>query len=633
MPQICFRDHVGLPGQPNPPDIDGFVEPEDFVENGFGSTPSQVDPGWTGAARITYVADGALAAGRPLADFQCLKQAGGDFIYLSFVVRRDTQFHDQDAIVLVLRPSFPASGEGKNGSERRIDIFPNSEGVGAGSGPAAEPRHNMPPRAVEYYRWKTTPAPGFWENVAAPTNVTIRCRSWNLGTNNRNWSVEVCLPTVSGGAGGGDDWINLGDRFGVYANVIRLCSGPGCSFNPTPFDGGSFQFVWPRANYATGQGLIQGVAALSLAEIPLSWLSEAFLGSAAAGCSGVAGVKFQNGGSSIGVLAGGAITSGIHRTNANTFIARVVNTATTAADGVAASFRIANWGIGPGYNNRWNIIPATGGTSNPTAGATIPSGGAPVDLTMQWQLNSAEQGLYGTPPAKPLSSHQCIWVSLDSVQAVDFVESSVRRNCDFVPLSEHEQVAEISGDGYPPPPDGAADQDMALIVSQARRGRLVADDDVLDFARRNLERLTTGRTYQRGKSLKGRGNWLEYLVALLGRLKIIYEWFWVMDAYRKTEFSVGVDGKTYRIYEPVGSFGYIADHEGLVSAWDQSVTPVPGDAGRFQQTGPDAYRLLVPNGGKAHLVTRLKATEFKFPWWLLLLLLIIIIVVLYLLFN
>lgn len=624
--QICFRPFQPLPGEPNPPTIDGFVEPEDFAEAGFGSTPAQVDTGWNNAARVTYVADAAVGAGRPLTVLQCLKDQSTDFIYLSFVVRRDTGFHDQDCIVLVFRPSFPGAGAAKDGTERRIDIFPNSTGL-------ADP-NTHDPRDVNYYRWNV--GTSSWQDMGnnPVSNVTIKVKSWDGGDNNKNWSVEMKLPTRSAAASGGANWIDLASSFGFYSNVIRLCNGAECSIAPTPFDGFSFQFTFPRANYATGDGLIAGVTALEQAEIPLAWLAEAFLGNVA-GCSGVVGVKFDNGASSIGVLSGGVIGQEIQKTSANTFVARVKNTSTTDAQGVSASFRIANWGVGPGSNAKWNVIPSTAGTSNPTAGMLVPQGGATRDLTMQWALSAAEQNLYAHPPtaAHPLDSHQCIWVQLDSVQAVDFAESSARRNMNLVPLSEHEQSADVSGDGYPPPEGGAADQEMLLLVSQMRRGRLVPGEDLADFATRNNERLTKGRALSRGNDIGGSGGWLAGLFAIFreifGSWTVVYDWVWITDAYRKTEYELTINGLKHRIYEPAGSFGYLAEHQGPVSSFEQAITPGPNDAARFQVGGRNSYRLQVPDGGKVQVVTKLKANEgsvVSWWWWLLLLLIIIAIV-------
>jgi hypothetical protein len=630
--KICFPPFQPLPGEPDPPTIDGFIEPEEFIDPGFGTTPAQVDTGWNNAMRITYVADAAVGAGRPLAVVQTLKDA--NFLYLAFIVRRDTAFHDNDCVAIVLRPNFPGVGAVKDGTERRIDIFPNSTGTGV-AGTA--------PRDVNYYRWNVTNAmtgAGTWQDMGnnPVANVQIACSSWVAGPNaneNKNWSVEVKLPIAAAGAnGGGADWITLANTFGFYCNIIRLCGGGECQDDPTPFDGHSFQFTFPRADYATGDRLFaqqNGEVDLNEYAVPLDWLAEASLGN----CAGVNGVKFQNGASSIGVLSGGNIVHQIQRNAANTFVARVVNTGGANANQVTASFRIANWGIGPGSNAKWNLIPATGGTTNPSAPQTVNMGGASTDLTMQWALSPAEQALYAHPPtaAQPLDSHQCIWVLLDSVQAVDFVESTARRNMDVTPLSEHEQSADISGDGYPPPPGGAADQEMMLIVSQMRRGRLVPKEPGQDFNSRTAERLKTGRAFNRGETYGGPDGPIALLFALLrqlfGGFSVVYDWVWITDAYRTTEYELKASGRQYKIHEPVGSFGYLAEHVGLVSGFEQSITAGPTDAARFAKTGRNAYRVRVPNGpgGKVQIVTKLVAREAKLPWWFWLLLVIVGIII------
>jgi hypothetical protein len=235
-------------------------------------------------------------------------------------------------------------------------------------------------------------------------------------------------------------------------------------------------------------------------------------------------------------------------------------------------------------------------------------------------------------------------VLLDSVQAVDFVQSSIRRNMNFVPMSSHEQTAEISGDGYPEPPEGVDDQEFALIVSQMLQARLITKkpDNVVgdrpggdgQFSTGSLASKYDARVYQPPTGLFG--NFLGYLLNLISQVEIQYEWFWVMDAYRKTEFALKAGEKKYEIYQPAGSFGYIGEHEGLVSSWDQSVTAAPGDEDRLQAApnSRNGYRMRVPNGGSARLVTRLEATEFSVPFWMwLLLLLLPILIILWLILG
>jgi hypothetical protein len=636
--KICFPNHIGLPGQPQPPSINGYVEPEEFtVEPVFGSGVSQVDPGWTQSSRITYVADTAVGAGRPLMVFQGLKHNSADSIYLSFVARRDTAFDEQDRIILVFHPNYAVGSASKTGDERRIDIFPNAEGVGAGSvtspanpddfsgmmgGQSVTIRANREPRNVEYSRWNTVS--NSWASIPAPSGVEIRVRSWDLGENNKNWSVEIRLPTTI--AAGGANWIDLTGSFGFYFNVIRVCTGGECTFGPTLFDGAAFQFTWPRANYTLPTShLITGEMDVGLADIPPNWLGEAFLGNVP-GCASVTGVKFHNGNSSsIGVLSpSSSITSAIQKSSPNTFVARVQNDGPVLAQSVETTFRIANWGIGPGDVNKWNLVPATGGTNNPTPPQNIPTGGAPVDLTMQWALTAAEQAMYGST----LSTHQCIWALLDSVQAVDFVQSSIRRNMDFTPLSSHEQTAEVSGDGYPDPPENASDQDFALIVSQMLRARLVLQENGGQKVEEDSLHLRPGvkngnrKLHREPDNLAGRLLWL--VQSYLNRFQVVYEWVWIMDGYRKTEFALTTGSKKYEIYQPAGAFGYIGEHEGLVSAWEQSVSAAPGDENRLDRMPNNAYRLRVPNGGNARIITRLEAKEFKAPWWFWLLLLLLL---------
>ena len=113
---------------------------------------------------------------------------------------------------------------------------------------------------------------------------------------------------------------------------------------------------------------------------------------------------------------------------------------------------------------------------------------------------------------------------------------------------------------------------------------------------------------------------------LAGGFTIVYDWVWITDAYRKTEFELTVGGKRYKIYEPTGAFGYLAEHEGLVSGWEQSIAAGPADEARFEQVGTNTYCLRVPDGGKVQVLARLKAKEFKVPWWLWLLLVILVII-------
>ncbi len=625
MPQICFPNHVGLPWQRHAPTVDGYVEPEDWMANeNFGVAADLVDPGWTGASRITFgsaVDGGSSGLGTATVAFQGIKEENKDYVHLCFVIRRDANFDTNDVIVLVLHPEFDAGRVAKTGDERRIHIYPNQVGIGVmepgeyspfSAGPDTwHIRSNGPPRNAEYFRWVTTPDPGWVSHSAAtpsrPNNITIRVRSWTNSTpNQRNWSVEVRLPTNQ--AEGGQGWINLSSTFGFYFNVVRLVSDDE-GLNPEG-QNTAIQFPWPGpTNAAPLAGMLSdddGALIFDEIDVPPNWLGEAWLGSSA--CT--EGVRFKNGANGIGVGTGPQLTNQISRTDPNTFTARLTNGGSTSANNIRATFRIANWGIGPngelrGDNPKWNMIPPPNGTDNPTTHYLHLAPGGEGSATMQWQLSLEQQAMYG----EVLREHQCIWVTLESDADAVFAESSVRRNFDVVTLSTFEREAEVSGAGYPDPAAGSADQEMLLFVSQMvipRYHRGPADKrqrpltDLINSARRR--EVSVDQT-----------EYLNLLQMELAQLlrdinRVEYRYVWITDGYRKTGLTLTINGTQYQVYEPADSFGYLGKHIGPVASWNYQVTEV-GAAGRLEPLGEGRYRLRVPNGGAVRIKTRLEAVE------------------------
>ena len=590
MSEICFPLHEGLPGDSNPPDMDGLVEPE------IGLPAEPVEAGWTGSQRVTYGGGSSV----PIMVFQGVKERTADFIYLSFIVRFDQAFDENDAIVLLLRDTYGAPPPTNHtAATRRIHIFPNFPGVGAG--PASQPadvplyelRKNRPVRATEFFKWNGVS----WAPAAVTnTSVTLKCRSWVTGTGaNKNWSLEVKLPTT---AALGGDWINLGAEFGFFYDLIRVCGtgacegGAGAAIN----EFFSAQFSWP-----TGRTLSDPASGplptLKDYEVPASWLGKAHLGSSAS-CRGV---KFANGNNSIGRVLGGALVGTIssQTTVTNTLRAQVVNDGATPANGVQATFRLANWGIGPADVNLWSKVraDAVANNGNPSVPpANLAAGGGTANLDMRWTLNAAESASYQS------RTHQCMWVTLDSNQSAIFSESSERRNMDFVSASTFEEDAEISAKGYPAPKSGP-DQEFLLLTTgiplfsirpydgwtprDTKRGA-TQDGPVVNQRDTNLPWILT-EIYERwGKSVG-----------------VVSSWVWIVNGYRKTAETLTLDGKRHRIYDFVGSFGYVAEHNGLVNEWAQDIS-VPGMPP--SQT-PGAYRVSIPDGGVAKIRVKLEAKE------------------------
>jgi opacity protein-like surface antigen len=596
---------------------------------------SELETGWARSTRISYVGD----TFQPLMVFQGLKDRSQDFLYLSFDVRVDNSFDNNDTIILVFRPSFSTTGH--TNDERRIDIAPLSTGIGAGKSsdpPIAQDTPAVPagapasstysikaqrnPRNVEYRKWNASTSS--WV-TQADLNFDIKVRSWVLGTTNKNWSVEIKVPTSITAAGVGNEWINLDPNgFGFYFNVIRVCGSGSCTSGSIPT--GTFaanQFTWPRADYATCNRLIfngmcggnaGGTGPIGQREIPSAWLGEAAI-NPTTGCQGV---RFQNGPDGIGIRdpahATDPLGSVIDANLANTFTARLENIAPgptpSPALGVRAEFRIANFGIGGGVGS-WDPIPLPtppAANSNPTARQSINPTGT-TDLTAAWTLSLTDKARYCNPsltscPPGKLDSHQCLWVLLDSDQNVDFTESSVRRNMDFVNLSTFTRQAEISGKDYPSPPAGQTDQDFFLQVNHVR---LVSLRDLSGRPPGGL--ITSASTGGHGLGLDQ--DMISPLEEAIYRRQaassgIVSTWVWMMHGYRNTGASIIIDGTMYAIQEPVGGFGYIADHNGRVKDFNYQVS---GAELRSLPNNPDGYTLPVPNGGVRVITTRLEAVE------------------------
>jgi hypothetical protein len=112
------------------------------------------------------------------------------------------------------------------------------------------------------------------------------------------------------------------------------------------------------------------------------------------------GVVFDGGWNSIGVESGGMVTGTIDGAlgAVNTLIAKVKNTGAAGAEGVRASFRLANFGIGsPDYND-WVLIDTHPATP-PVAGRRTRRTGRRSRPVVQafkanWKINAADIAAY-----------------------------------------------------------------------------------------------------------------------------------------------------------------------------------------------------------------------------------------------
>jgi hypothetical protein len=645
---ICFPPHEGLPHTYKAPTPDGFAEPE----VGLPTTAATriVETGWTRSGRETYVSDGVV----PMAQIQTLTDNALPQLYLSFSVNWDQSFDNDDAIVLVFHPtpySNPAPSQ-HDASARRIDIRPLYLNVGAGTAASTDPkddavnkvRTNREPFEMTIYRWNTGATPG-WQAITS--NLTssafvARVRSWDNGVGgagippDRNWFVEVQVPTTT--AAGGTSWINLGDRFGFYANVIRVCgSTSDCSNSADPANDSlvtseryTSQFVWPRATYAAPyDGLIVDGATplvqLTDAPIPPSWLGPAIRGSAA-GCRGV---RFVGGSSGIGIQdpanPSGPLGTDIDgaTTAVNTFTARVQNDGPNPATNVSALFRIAKWGINSPTLGEWLQIPTVAPATS--APQTIPAGGGSVDLTVPWSLTTAEQPDYAPP-----HQHQCVVAVLSSTSNARFSESSVRRNMDFFNLSTLTKEAEISGKGQPAGPVHGSNYEFRLVPSQ----RVLNTDNAYDgwqgAATGGSDRIATHQPSDSYPPIPQLSS--DIFQRWQGMKKPAYSVLSVVNGYRRTPAILSMGGRKYRLYDPTGAFAYVGEHSGAGTEFSagfsgSGITKFPGGS----------MIVTVPVDSSTAITTTLSATDrgtilSVIPWWAWLLL-VLFVIVLWLLFR
>ena len=613
MDTICFPNHIGVPGASGPPTLDGLAEPESiFVAPNFGVDESHIDTGWAGASRITYNGSVDASLGTPVMSFQGLKHNSNNEIFLSFVVRRDTGFSEDDAIVI----AFNRGVAGKTADSRRIDILPLDNHAGFPASPDAAKygaaytvkQQTFPPAGVGVftvilYDWD--PGTSAWVERAGaiPAGLEIVVRTWESASD-YNWAVEMRMPTTG--------WITLDPTFGFYYNVIRNCTAAACTLAPTPFDGFSTQFTFPRGNYFNDPAMLN----LRDYEIADTWFGEAQMGA----CAGfMQGLDFNGTAyTSIGVDDGaGNLTGSIDRNNTNIFKAKVHNTVpagTPNADvtGVTAEFRIANWGIGPSgpssydfSTSKWNKVPEDAGSANPTDPLITLAPGASAELTMDWTLDAAEKAQFGVT----LSNHQCVWVRLDAGNG-NIVRSSVRRNMNVTPMSAYEAKAQISG-VYD---DGSGDHDFLLITTAVPIARRVnRDQQKRMMARQAPGGMAEIPTHERPKGWL----WQVLNAVTLGLMKrmesVEYRYVWITDGFKLTEGAFNHNGKSYALYTPADSFGVIGAHSGLVENFAQDMQPVPGQQDRLLGQSNDGRfrRINVPDGKATDLNVELEAKEFR----------------------
>lgn len=594
------------------PDIDGFFDRDFMITN------EAVETGYVGGSLMTLGSSGV-----PPVIFQGVRLAhatpDNDRLILAFLCRftqpliSGTNTIDDDEIVIALKSSFTSASAA---DVRLIVINPvgsggalGGAGVPGSDGAANDIRTDRAPRQALFYK---SDGAGTWI-PASPTNIEVKVRSWNpspgLGADELAWSVEISVPRTAAGGGGATNWIDIQNDFGLYFALTKIVevgqAGGAASQYIFPIGSPSFPGFYdtnPLSDFPFGHGVIPGIAAPPITT-PASGVY--FMGGPA------------NGWLSIGQRAVGSasLTPGhqIQPTD-NEIIAIMGNDGTTPAGQVQIEFAMAHWGLPPADPNLWTRPDGLLPVKIPSGGHTV--GAAAINVVFEsdpWTLDDVLPDYKGSGQTQreffQSHPHQCLWAQASALTAgVNFKQSSVRRNMDFVGLSDIERDAVVSGEGYEEPPGGKAEHDFILqtfcrkmIVQEAVKNVELLEEDTKQILGTALQ--TTGTDRDAGANVHFDVTHVAGRRAVGTQYNDVVVYIWITMGYRITGDTVIVAGKPYPLLDNgSGSFGFVATHIGVGDNFSWSFDG-PG-MGIFS---PGTYGLKVPHKGSVTIKTRLSA--------------------------
>ncbi len=605
----------------NVPTVDGFV----FAD--IGVTTAESEPGYVNGARLELGSSGLA----PVVVTAIQDTAVPNTLVIGVMCRGDVSFDDVDMVMLAFR--------GVTGAQRRIEIKPNwgdppnppippavfdPAHLGTGYG-AADPdpananihlsplpnppvppaiQTNKPPHGNPVYYQRGGPS-GNWSPASAPTGFDVKVRSWRPlvtvdSPSEFAWSIELRVPidVATGGAG----WIDLGDDFGIFINVMRAWRY---------VDAGDLSYDWTQYKFPPTAADLTGIIN-ETTDIPAASFARGLKGGMATQGEGV---RIKNGSMGIGCrLAGSSALQGtISGTVDNTIVAQLDNTG-AAASGIVAEVRMANWGLGPPQFNSWALAP---GCANPSGPAPALVAGTPASPSAMVETGNAWLAA-NVPPDYATHPHQCMWVQLRATGSpVVFTQASARRNMDFVGLSDVARDAEISAVGYPPPADGSGDQEFMLrtrcrkvVISELiGKGDLGAETSAiiggaLQFAMQtglmgDPQHVPVEDVHTRVNA-GGRQ-------ATMFKDKVVY--LWITEGLRRTHQTMEIDGHKGEIWDnSPGDFSLAAFHTGVDDnlGWQFS-------GGGLIKHGDGTYGIKVKDGQTATIGVKLSASRDTKP--------------------
>jgi hypothetical protein len=562
---MCIPTIGGLAGTPF---IDGIVD-------GYTGPPGNVtsDSGWNNATRWNLSGDHGTTTATKL-------QAGlaGGFLYLSYVV--DTPAWGQDNTIVI---GFAGTGAAAS-TDWRIFISPFTVAPPP-DGPT------QPPFSVTYWRDSTK-----WNNNAAGT---VNPAHWTQ-TNTRfskagtRWAVEIKIPVTNTLASAAADtavYLPASGTFRFYTVVLSTYG----FINPMTV----VQDPWPASVDIPGGDLLQ-----NLIPAPDGWGRASFNNRPE--CTGVSitwagvGVRQPPGGPGAAIISeirrfdGAILEANLAACNAlpdgansgsngpnNEFVAQPFNSLIAAANGVFATFRLANWGIpAPQEFDKIGSPSFLGVSNNPTATATI-SPGLTSDLVANWALTYKQSCQYKFNP------HQCIQVDIDSNDpSVRFLKKSVQRNMDFVALSKFERTAYVGSEWGKLLGRDADAYRLAILVETDRqftRGSKPSADSCCNPRFKHEELAAMAPDVPRAAQLA-----------------------WIARGILIRDDLIQIGPRKYRKGTRAGDFGYLATHTGSFYGWQTTFTG-QGLVRSRREVG--SYTLDVKRGRPMQLKTTLEALE------------------------
>jgi len=550
--QLCFN-HVTAPGAPPnfgaPPLIDGSIVNGDTRWIPTGGP----DLGWTNS--FSYVFNNPDGPVIPDVIVQGIRD--DTHLYLSVQANNTTptgggSSDPNNAVVVAFDPDntgtkmqwlviYPVLVGGTNGNKKNaqsVEFYWNQNSL---SSPLTDGSHY-----VLNPSW--LPGSGAGSSNASCATAGTTCIQSDL--EGASWYMEMALPLL-GTAGDPSKGLIIPPtgHYGMYIDVLRIVSG-----------GQWAQAPWPSGAAIPGC-LSTGTCYLNTS-IPATsnWGNGTIDPSPSPACTGVS-IGSQN----LDITVSNPTnpfppgSNQIDGMNPNIFHANVHNSGSAPASNVVVSFSIANWGLPSSLS--WQQV----AVSQPPSGSPIPNCAGPAACAT---LNSNGW----TPPSPsayaPPHEHQCILATLTSnpPNSTLFTNNSAVQNANFFNTSRVERVAQVSSKGYPVNPQHNTEQEFDIVVRTTQ--------DVINPC-------TIG-AQTRGANATGTPPNCNPISQLIE----------TAEGCRHTGmYLLDRNKQKVEICQAVGSFTFIAKHEGTVKNWGHQLTG-PG-LGRPNSAG--VYHLRMAN--------------------------------------